>query len=378
MRVLIVYPRFYVYGGAELLIVKLCNYLTKRGVKNALLTTSMLPEVRHDLRETEIIIVKNKFSNIIGEILAIKRGICNCLDDFDVINVHNFPAEISVFPYKKPFVWMCNEPELYLILKLNNLSFQTRLLSKILLFFEKFVVKKYIKCFVVADEFNARRFKKLYGITPDIIHYGIDYDFFCKGEGERAKHRFGAAKNFTILQVGMLTPFKNQMASIKAVQELKDKITNIKLILAGWGEGEYKEMLEKYVQENNLKDYVLLTGHLKREDIRDLFHASDVLLHPIKEQGGWLSPFEALCAGKPIIVSPEMTASNIIKRENIGIVTDDYAKAIEDIYINSNYYREMAKKGREWVKENLGWDRFGYEMLEIFNKALTRTSRKRL
>lgn len=370
MRVLIVYPKFYVYGGAELLIVRLCNYLTERGIENTILTTSMLSEIQVDLTGTGVIMEKNRFSNLPGEIFALHRGVRNRLNDFDVINVHNFPAELSIFPHRKPVVWMCNEPELHLLLKFNNSSFKSRLLIRILLSLEKFVVKKYIKHSVVADEFNADRFKKLYGITPDIIHYGIDYAFFCKGEPEKVKNRFELAKNFTILQVGMLTPFKNQIASIKAIQELKDKIINIKLILAGWGEGEYKEMLEKYIQENNLKDYVLFTGHLKREDIRDLFHASDALLQPIREQGGWLSPFEALCAGKPIIVSPEMTASNIIKRENIGIVTDDYAKAILDIYANHSYYQEMAKKGEQWVKENLSWDRFGDEMLKVFYKTL--------
>lgn len=387
MRVLIVYPKFYVYGGAELLIVRLCNYLTRKGIKNAILTTSMLPEVQSDLKGTDIIIKKNPLSNIsgksasiLGEIFALQRGIGKYLEDFDVINVHNFPSELSVFPYKKPFVWMCNEPELYLYLKFNRqafqsnqLSFKIKLILRLLLLFEKFAIKKYIKHFVVADEFNADRFRKIYGITPDIIYYGIDYDFFSKGEAEKVKNRFGLSDSFIVLQAGVLSTFKNQMASIRAVQELKDKIPHIKLILAGWGEGGYREMLENYVKNNNIKEYVLFTGHLKREDIRDLFHACDVLLQPIKEQGGWLSPFEALCAGKPIIVSPEMTASDIIKRGNIGIVTDDYENAIWDIYINRNHYKEMAIKGQQWVKENLSWDRFGDKMLKVFQNAGCKT-----
>jgi hypothetical protein len=35
VRVLIVYLGTYVYGGAELLIVKLANHMTKRDIENA-------------------------------------------------------------------------------------------------------------------------------------------------------------------------------------------------------------------------------------------------------------------------------------------------------------------------------------------------------
>jgi glycosyltransferase involved in cell wall biosynthesis len=370
MRVLIVYPKFYVYGGAELLIVRLCNYLTSKGIKNSLLTSSILPEIQSDLKGTDVIKVENKASNIVGKLLALQRGVGNCLDDFDVINVHNFPAELSIFPYRRPAVWMCNEPELHINLQLSNLSFRSRLFLRTLLPFERFVVRNYIKHVVVADEFNANRFKKLYAITPDIIHYGIDHEFFSQGDAKEAKSRLGLSDNFVILHVGMLTPFKNQIASIRAVDEIKGKIPHTKLILAGFGEGEYKKNLEEYIRHKNLRENVSFAGHLSRHTMRDLFYACDVVLHPVKSQGGWLSAFEAICAGKPVVVSEEMTASYIIRREEIGVVTNHYTEAIRDIYINRDNYRDMVNRGQRWVKEHLNWDKFGDEMVKVFNKAL--------
>lgn len=117
---------------------------------------------------------------------------------------------------------------------------------------------------------------------------------------------------------------------------------------------------------NRLKEYIIFKGHLNREDIRDFYYACDILMHPIKSQGGWLTPFEALCARKPIIVSSQMTASDIIKRENIGIVTNNYAEAVIDIYRNPTKYNEMANRGKEWVKQNLSWDIFSEKMLDLF------------
>lgn len=373
MRVLIVYPGIYVYGGAELLIVKLANHMTRTGIENALLTTSILREMQNDLDGTDIII-RERFKipfNILGlnETLALHKGVRGNLNDFDVINVHNYPAELSVFPYHMPVVWMCNEPVLYLYSKLK-LSLRPKLENKPLLAFDKFVVKYYIKYAVVADEFNAKRFRRIYGFRPEIINYGIDYEFFSKGDRKRALEEFNLFDNFIILQVGMLTPFKNQIESIKTIEKLRDKIPNIKLVLAGLGMKGYMMMLKKYAKERDLEQNVIFTGHLSRESVRDLYHACDILLHPIKPQGGWLAPFEALCAKKPIVVSTEMTASDIIQREKIGTVTDYFAETIRDIHNNPDKYYEIAERGQAWVRGNLSWDKFCEKMVNLFYKAM--------
>jgi len=375
MRVLVVYPKIYVYGGAELLLVRLCNYLTKKGIKNSILTTSILPEVQEDLIGTNIIIRKiPKIPSILNnlfrlnEIIALNKGIRNNLSNFDLINVHNYPAEISIFPYRKPTVWMCNEPELYLIYP--NFSLKSKLLLRIFFEMEKFIVRHYIRNVVTSDEYNSERFRKIYGFEPEIINYGIDYEFFSQKRAGVSKKVFGLSNNFVVLQVGMLTPFKNQLESVKIIEKLRNKIPQIKLVLIGWGEGRYKIMLEEYIRDKRLEDYVIFVSHVNREKLRDYYYSCDVLLHPIKPQGGWLSPFEVLCAKKPIVVSCEMTASEIIKRENIGIVTSDYEGAIMKIYRNPDKYNEIAKKGAKWVKENLSWDNFCGKMLNLFCKAI--------
>lgn len=383
MRVLIVNPGMHLYGGAELLMVKLANYLSRKGIKNCLLTTSVPPEIEKDLEGTEIIIQRkmvgifipififNKVPmlNEIVEAVALRKGIHNHLNRFDVINVHNYPAELSVFPFRKPIVWMCNEPpEVEMRLKLEASPF-LKFAKRMTLRFDKLIVRHYIKTVVVADAFNAKRFERIYGFKPEIINYGIDYSFFSQANGREASEKFNLQGNFIALQVGMLTPLKNQIESIKAIEKLKNKIPNIKLVLVGWGEKEYTQMLKRYIEERGLKQNVIFTGHLSREQVRGLYGACDVLLHPIRSQGGWLTPFEALCAKKPVIVSPEMTASEIIDREKIGIVTWDLAGAVMNVYNSPKKYHNIAEKGGKWVKENLSWDKFCQRMLNLFYKV---------
>lgn len=378
MRVLIVYPRMNLYGGAELLIVRLANYLTKKDIKNALLTTNILSEIEGDLTGTHII--KHPFSplqgvlrplNVFRILWLLNQGVRKNLRNFDLINVHNYPAELSIYPYSKPVVWMCNEPpEVHVKLYDEPKYSFRRLVIEAILALEKHVVRHRIRNVVVADEFNKSRFRMIYGFDAHVINYGIDYHFFSDHPKD---YRRRCADRFTVLHVGMLTPLKNQLESVKVIEKVKSTIPGIKLILAGFGEGEYLHSLQEYIKAKKLEDHVEITGHISRERLRNLYHTSNVLLHPIKSQGGWLSPFEALCAKTPIIVSSEMTASSLIRKEGLGTATDDFANAVLDVYQNSAQYEKMAIRRAEWVQDNLSWDNFCEKMLKVFSLALNET-----
>lgn len=243
MRVLIIQPSIYVYGGAEILITRLANYLSEQGVENALLTTSILPEMQDKLIGTEIILPEKSHKKgiltvltHIYEALNLRKEIYRRSHEFDVINLHNFPAELAALSVPNPTVWMCNEPpELYLgsESKYAVISALLRAVNKGFLIFDKFVVNNYIDKVVVSDKFNASRFERTYGISPNIIHYGVDYEFFSQGDGEQAKDELGIHEGFILIQVGMLTSSKNQMGSVKAVEALREEIPDIKLLLVG-------------------------------------------------------------------------------------------------------------------------------------------------
>jgi glycosyltransferase involved in cell wall biosynthesis len=377
LKVLIVHPGLSFYGGAELLVIKLANYLSSRGVDTSILTLSISDEVRKELKKTRVIALRDR--------AAKKKGLLKLLDflygtmqlwgyvqmnkgKYDVINPHNFPAEYALFPSTRNSVWMCNEPPIQFYLT-PKLGFPASFMQGILKGLDRLVVRSSVGYSCVSDDFNYERFVKIYGIRPTIINYGIDYEFLSKGEGKKAVKMFNLGNRFVLLQVGTLTPLRNQMESIKAVERLKGRIPNIKLVLAGLGEEDYEKALKGYVKDKGLGRQVLFTGHIPRDIVRNLYKACDVALFPIKSQGGWLSPFEALCAGKPIIVSHALTSSNIIKKNKLGVVTEDFAGAVAEFYGNQEKYRKMADKGRVWVKNNLTWDGFCGELLEMFKKA---------
>lgn len=379
MRVLIVYPRFQFYGGAELLIVRLANHFSQKGIPHAVLTAELQPEIEKEFHRTEVILAKGSsasascgFRGAVAAFLSIRSALRKEINRFDLINVHNYPSELCTFPISKPVVWMCNEPP-EVAVNVRTLDTAStiwkRMAYRSFLFAERQVVRNYITSVVVADEFNRSRFERLYGFAPSVINYGIDSDFFSHGSVVATPRD---PSGFTLLHVGMVTPLKNQIESIKTIEALMGAVSGIRLILAGKDDGPYAQSLHRYVRDKGLEHRVTFSGHITRDNLRRLLFSADVLIHPVKSQGGWLSPFEALCAGTPIIVSNEMTASQIIRKNDIGVVTDNFPEAVSSVYRNLSEYRKMADRGRQWVSRNLSWERFAEEMLQVFLSALQR------
>jgi len=381
MKILIVNRYMSIYGGAETVIRELGTNLKKLGIENRIVTLNISEEVRKKCGSLDIATPKEEFSykfrstnfisslGIVREIKALRRLVRKYASEFDLINVHNFPAEWVCAGLKKPVVWMCNEiPDFY-----NNPrpSLAIRLLRSCGIALDKFMVHKFIDAVCVADEFNAQKVFQRYALSSRIVNYGIEYELFSgDNKSEEVIKRYGLEGSFLLLQVGMLSPEKDQLKSVKALDALKDEIPNIKLVLAGRPQSPYEGLIKDYIVKRGLEKLVIFTGHIAKDEVRSLYQASRIALFPVKTQGGWLSPFEALCAGKPIVTSSTMGAASIIKREDIGVVSDDFVTAIRDIYNKYDFYLAMADRGRLWVKNNLTWESFTRKMLKIFQEVL--------
>lgn len=337
MKVLLVSPESTFYGGGERVIVKLCNYFRDNSIVHTLAIPKMTDEMRNNLSGTPIL------NNIPALVENINR--------FDVVNFHNFPATLWSMFSTKPMVWTLNEPaELFTNWKRKFIEWGNRNL-----------VKNRIENVVVADKFNARRCFDIYKVIPKVIPYGIDYEFFSEANHDPDR------KFFTVMQVGTISRYKNQLATIKAVAKAKNYISNIRLWLVGnVSEPDYKNEIETAIRDYGLGGLVKWEPHVDRSHLRNLYSAADVLMHPVKEQGGWLSPFEAISAGCPVIVSNELTCSEMIQTNQLGLVTRDYASALKQVYGDSKNIRVMTSIARNWVRQNLTWGRYCESMVKYY------------
>ena len=377
-HVLIVHTQMKYYGGAELLIAELANQLTKRGIKNDILALSKSKEVEDILINTDIIIPKHNIdlqppgfkniSDILNFIKIYRKELKKIMNNYDIINFHDFPVTWTLWPRRKPNVWFMNlppnlwsRPEAGLILKTIN---------KVRIWFDRFIIRKSIDIITVAEDLNKIRAKERYGKDAKLIYFGINHELFSKGNALKAIKKYNLEKKFVVIQSGMITGVKNQLESVKTIEKLKDKIPNILLILSGRETPEYKKEIDDYIKEKKLEKFVKFIGMFnRREELVDLYKASNVGLFPIKKMGGVLAPFEVLCAGVPIIVSEDLETASVVKKDDLGIVTKEYDKAILEIYNNQKKYKEKAQKATTFIKKNLSWERFAERMINAYKIA---------
>ena len=232
-KVLIIHNQMKYYGGGELLIVELANELTRRGIKNDILALSKSEEVENALLNTEIITPNNNIDlrppgyknmgDIFNAIKVFRKKLKEIEKNYDVINFHDFPVTWTLWPRKKPCVWFMNlPPNLY---SKPDAGFFYKTLNKVRIWLDKFIVRQSVDIITVAESLNLIRAKKRYGKQAKLIDFGIDYNFFSKGNAQRAIKKFNLKNKFVVVQSGILCDVKNQFESVKAIEKVKDKIS---------------------------------------------------------------------------------------------------------------------------------------------------------
>ena len=349
MNILIVHPCKGFYGGAEEVVVQLNKYLIEHDHK-VQISTKNPPKW-------------NVTPSLCNEALSwqmFRRDVQRMSRWNDVVCCFNFPATLMTFPTKKPIVWYCNEPsELF-----------TNWKRKPVEAFNRWWVKKSNMKVVVADQMNARRFFQLYGVEPTVIPYGIDYNFWSKGERvirDTTDSRGSRSNPLRLLQVGTISPYKNQLQSLQTLKALTDAGLHATVTYVGMRVADlyYKQLLD-FAHTHKLLRLIKFTGQVSSERVRALYYSHDVLLHPVQGQGGWLAPFEAMCTELPVVTGPEFSASELILRNGLGIITTR-----PDLVITEGMYTNVkTEHAKSWVKENLTWNKFGESMVDQFKEVV--------
>jgi len=298
-------------------------------------------------------------------------------DDYDVINPHNFPAHwaAGLIDHGRPVIWHCNE-----VLgpygeteELNNCSTVFRFALDWAKKFDRFLVRRTVHSIVTCSNLNRPLIEGAYGRTPLVLNTCVDYPFFSEQIPD-AKYKTGFDDIPLLLHVGSFIPRRNQMVSLQAFRMLKRELADAELAFVGVG--PWMEAVKNAVERFGLTRDVRFMGEVSEEELRCLYQACDVNLHPVRDQSWGLVPFEALAAGKPSIVSSLSGASEIFSRERLGVVAEPEAKAFAEgaisVLKNPSLVEEMVDRGREFVRRNLSYEEYAENVLKIFESHVTR------
>lgn len=196
---------------------------------------------------------------------------------------------------------------------------------------------------------------------------GLDLDKYKKlssKEIQEKRKEFGLKdKDFVVLMVAEINKNKNHIQLINAMDILKDKYPNIKVLCIG--DGTLKESLEKQIILRNLQNNIFMLGY--RLDVNKLINISDIGILLSRREGLPRNIMEFMACGRKVIATDIRGCRDLICDETIGTLVnvDDYestAKAIEKYYILNDKSFEVSEEIKKYDIENVN-----IELLKIYD-----------
>ena len=139
-----------------------------------------------------------------------------------------------------------------------------------------------------------------------------------------------------LVSVGRLSYEKGFDIAVKACKILKDNGMKIKWVLVG--EGTERSLLEKLINENQLKDEFLLIG--ASSNPYKYLSKADIYVQPSRFEGKSIAMDEAKILNKPIVATNFSTVKDQITDKVDGVITEmnseDLARGIMKLLFDSN------------------------------------------
>lgn len=195
----------------------------------------------------------------------------------------------------------------------------------------------------------------------EVVANGVDTKWF--EEIKKVKH-----KHPTLLSVGTFKWLPNVEAVEFLVKKIwplvKKELPNVKLQIVG------NAPTEKVYQYEKNDSSIKVIGRIP--DIRDAFAGADVLMAPVfSGKGTRYKVLEGMASETPIVATSTAIEGLNVKN-GVHVMIDDTAKGMSKLAIellnDSKKRKDMAKHGKEFVKENYDWSLISNKLDIIYKR----------
>lgn len=227
----------------------------------------------------------------------------------------------------------------------------------------------------------ARRLVEDHGVpSPRVrtIPNGIEHDRFeeASKDGTRPAVRRAldlAPSDRVVLVPAVLREGKGHEVLLRALPEIRRRIPDLRVLLAGSGERE--AALRSAVKEQELDGVVRFLGH--RDDVPRLLAACDVVVLPSFAEALPTVLLEAAAAGRPAVATRTGGVPEVVKDGATGILVRPgdpvrLARAIAALLSDPERTRRLGTAARRRSRERFGMARMVRETVELWDAVAGR------
>jgi glycosyltransferase involved in cell wall biosynthesis len=151
-------------------------------------------------------------------------------------------------------------------------------------------------------------------------------------------------------------------------------IGNIPLVIAGNDEENYSSELKRLANTHAVEDRIIFTGPVRGDDKASLLQNASMLVLPSYSENFGIVALEAMAAGCPVAVTPEVGLSDTISETGSGIVVpgdpEILASGINSLLSNPSLMLQMGANGKKVAKERFTWEAVSAQMEKVYQNIL--------
>jgi glycosyltransferase involved in cell wall biosynthesis len=218
------------------------------------------------------------------------------------------------------------------------------------------------------------------GVARDriaIVPSGVDCAYFRPPEAaERAaaRHALGGRDNDLLIgAVGSLEARKGHRYLLDALALLSRNGLFPRVLLAG--EGSQRQALQAQADAAGLAQRVTLLGGLA--DVRELFWAIDIFVHPSTKEGLGVALLEAMACGQAVVASAAGGIPEIVEHERSGWLVapgeaSSLAQALAVLADSPQLRARMGEAARLRIVERFSLQAMGLGTMALYQEVLRR------
>lgn len=208
--------------------------------------------------------------------------------------------------------------------------------------------------------------EKEYGFPSEVIPTGVDTKFFTPAWDRPPGSRL------QVLFVGALRPFKGPLLLLRAAAQHPSVDFTVV------GEGILAGELEEQVRVQGLANVRFARG-LNHTKLREHYRQADIFFFPSRWEGSPKVIMEAAACGLPVIArgdyQPETVAHGVTGL--LGASDDELLRFLSQLTEREDLRTKFGRAGRAHMK-SFDWDRIVLMWEEVFEKLLSRRSRRQV
>lgn len=198
------------------------------------------------------------------------------------------------------------------------------------------------------NEWSLERYKtKIY----------IAHEYFLDFEKFKIKKKFNDRKNL-VGYAGRLSEEKGVLNFIQAIKGIIKERDNVEFLIIG--DGQLKDHIKKYLDENDLNSMVKLVGWISHDDLPSYLNELKLLVIPSYTESGPIIALEAMACSVPIVSTRVGHVLNMIKDEETGFIMENnsptcIAKNVVKVLEYPSLYT-VADNARKFVEKEFTYD----------------------